>query len=82
VTAKPETVRTSQPLKDMSHLRARRRLARRRRHLFRLDIGIAVLVAVAAVLFGPGVAILAVAALLVVGVCAISILVERWRSRR
>jgi len=68
--------------KDMNHLRARRRLARRRRYLFRMDIGLGLLIAVAAALLAPGVAILAVAALLILGICAISVPLERWWSSR
>ena len=72
----------TKPLKDMSHLRARRRQASRRRYLFRVDIGLGLLIAVAALLLAPGVAILAVAALVVLAICGVSILLERWRSRR
>lgn len=66
----------------MSHLRARRRQARRRRYLFRIDTGLAMLIAVVALLLAPGVAIVAVAALLILAICGVSILIERWRSRR
>ena len=72
----------TKPLKDMSHLRARRRQASRRRHLFRVDIGLGLLIAVVALLLAPGVAIVAVAALLVFAICIASILLEQWRSRR
>lgn len=71
----------TKPLLDMSHLRARRRQASRRRHLFRVDIGLGVLIAVVALLLAPGVAIVAVAALLVLVICIASILLEQWRSR-
>lgn len=72
----------TKPLKDMSYLHARRRQASRRRYLFRVDIGLGLLVAVVALLLAPGVAIVAVAALLVLAICGVSILLERWRSRR
>ena len=72
----------TKPLKDMSYLRARRRQASRRRYLFRVDIGLGLLIAVVALLLAPGVAIVAVAALLVLAVCITSILLEQWRSRR
>jgi Flp pilus assembly protein TadB len=65
----------------MSHLRARRRQASRRRHLFRVDIGLGVLIAFVALLLAPGVAIVAVAALLVLVICIASILLDQWRSR-
>jgi fatty acid desaturase len=66
----------------MSHLHARRRQESRRRYLFRVDICLGLLIAVAALLLAPGVAIVAVAALLVLAICVVSILLERWRSRR
>jgi hypothetical protein len=75
-------VSATKPLKDMSHLHARRRHASRRRYLFRVDIGLGLLVAVAALLLAPGVAIVAVGALLLLAICTLSILLERWRSRR
>jgi hypothetical protein len=75
-------VSATKPLKDMSYLRARRRQASRRRYLFRVDIGLGLLIAVVALLLAPGVAIVAVAALLVLAVCITSILLEQWRSRR
>ena len=72
----------AKPLKDMSQLHARRRQANRRRYLFRVDIGLGLLIAVAALLLAPGVAIVAVVALLVLAICSVSILLGRWRSRR
>ena len=72
----------TKPLKDMSYLLARRRQARRRRYLFRVDIGLALLIALAALLLAPGVAIVAVVALLVLAICTLSILLERWRAHR
>ncbi len=77
----PETMSATKPLNDMSHLHARRRQARRRRHLFRVDIGLGLLIAVAALLLAPGVAIVAVAALLVLAICGVSILLERCQRR-
>jgi hypothetical protein len=47
-----------------------------------VDIGLGLLIAVAALLLAPGVAIVAAAALLVLAICTLSILLERWRSRR
>jgi uncharacterized membrane protein YoaK (UPF0700 family) len=69
-------------LKDMPYLRARRLQARRRRYLLRVDFGLGALVAVVALLFAPGVAIVAVAALLVLAICIVSFVFERRRSRR
>ena len=78
----PEAVNSTRPVHDISRLSARRRQARRRRYLFRLDIGLALLIAVVALLFAPGVAIVAVAALLILAICGVSVLIERLRSRR
>jgi len=75
-------VSATKPLKDMSYLHARRRQASRRRHLFRVDVGLGLLIAVVALLLAPGVAIVAVGALVVLAICGISILLERRRSRR
>jgi Flp pilus assembly protein TadB len=72
----------TKPLNDMSYLRARRREARRRRYLFRVDIGLALLIAVVALLLAPGVAIVALAALAILATCGVSILIDRRRSRR
>jgi hypothetical protein len=74
-------VSATKPLNDMSHLHARRREASRRRQLFRVDIGLGVLLAIAALLLAPGVAIIAVAALLILAICGVSILLERWQRR-
>jgi hypothetical protein len=73
---------TSTQLKDMSDLRARRREARQRRQHFRLDIALGLLIAIVALLLGPGLAPVAIAALLVLAVCIVSVPVGRWLSRR
>jgi Flp pilus assembly protein TadB len=75
-------VSATKPLNDMSRLRARRREARRRRHLFRIDIGLALLIAVVALLLAPGVAIVALAALAILAICGVSVLIDRRRSHR
>jgi Flp pilus assembly protein TadB len=72
----------TRPVNDMSHLHARRREARRRRYLFRVDIGLGLLIGVVALLLAPGVAIVALAALAILAVCGVSILIDRRRSRR
>ncbi len=71
----------AKPVRDMSDLQARRRLARRRRRLLRVDIGLGLLVAILGLLLASGLAIVAVAALVVLAVCIVSILFERWRAR-
>jgi Flp pilus assembly protein TadB len=73
---------TATQLKDMSDLRARRREARRRRQHFRLDIALGLLIAIVALLLGPGLAPVAIVALLVVAVCVLSVPFGRWLSRR
>jgi hypothetical protein len=74
-------VSATEPLHDMSRLHARRRQARRRRYLIRVDIGLGLLIALAALLITPGLAIVAVVALLVLAICGVSMLLGRWRSR-
>jgi hypothetical protein len=59
----------------------RRRLQRRRRYPLRVDMGFALLVALAALLISPGLAMVAVVALLVLAVCLVSLAIGRWRSR-
>ncbi len=76
--AELETVSTTNSLNDMPRLRGRRRQACKRR----VDIGLALLIALTALMLVPGVAIVAVAALMILAVCGISIPIERWRSRR
>jgi hypothetical protein len=70
------------PVKDISHLRARRLEARRARNLLRRDIGLGVLIAAVALLLAPGVGILAVIALLILMVCLLSLVIGKWRTRR
>lgn len=69
-------------LRDMSQLRSRRRAARRRRRLARLDLGLGVLGALVLLLATPGLAIAAIGALVLIGVCIVSVVLERRRSRR
>ena len=66
----------------MSRLHARRHQARRRRYLIRVDIGLGLLIAATALAIAPGLAILAITALLVLAICGVSILLQRWRSRQ
>ncbi len=73
---------TTDPPRDMSALYARRRQARRRRQIARLDVGLGLLVAVVALVIAPGIAIVAIVALLALLICALSVVVERRRSRR
>lgn len=82
VSPPPERMGAAGPLKDMAHLRARRRQARRRRHLLRMDIALGLLIALLAVLLAPGMASAAIAALTVFAICVVSILLDRWRAPR
>lgn len=63
-------------------LRARRRQARRRRRLLRVDIAIGALTALVLLLASPGLAIAGAIALLVLLVCVASIPLARRRSQR
>src|ERR1019366_4702780 len=78
----PATVSMTRPVKDISLLRARRREARRRRRLARLDFGLGLLLAVVVLTLAPGIAIAALVALLALLVCVLSVVLERRRSRR
>jgi hypothetical protein len=68
--------------RDLSRLRARRRQARRRRNLARLDVGLGLVCAVVLILATPGLAITAIVALLVLVVCGLSFVLERILARR
>ncbi len=74
--------RSAPPLRDMTQLRLRRREARRRRRLFRLDLGLGLLGAIVLLLATPGLAVAALLALGVIVLCIGSLLLERRRSRR
>jgi hypothetical protein len=66
----------------MTQLHARRRQARRRRRLARLDLGLGVLGALVLLIATPGLAITALVALLVLALCLLSVAVERRRRAR
>ena len=68
--------------RDLSRLHARRRQARRRRNLARLDVGLGLASAVVLIFATPGLAITAIVALLVLVVCGLSYLLERSLTRR
>ena len=68
--------------RDLSRLHARRRQARRRRNLARLDVGLGLACAVVLILATPGLAITAIVALLVLVVCGLSFVLERSLTRR
>lgn len=68
--------------RDASQLRARRREALRRRRLLRVDLGAGLLAALVILVFTPGLAIAALVALLLLAVCATSIVLEHRRRGR
>lgn len=70
------------PAAHISELRARRRQARRKRRLARIDLGLGVAGALVLLLASPGLAITWLIAVLVLAVCGISILVQRRVRRR
>jgi Flp pilus assembly protein TadB len=67
---------------DISSLRARRRTARRRTRLARMDLGLAVATALVLLIATPGLAIAGLIAGVALVVCAASFAVERRRRRR
>ena len=67
---------------DMTELRARRRQARRRTRLARIDLGLGVLGALILLIATPGLAISALICGLILLACMVSIIVERRRRKR
>jgi hypothetical protein len=67
------------PPADIAALRTRRRHARRKRRLVRIDIGLGVTAGLIVALASPGLAITGLIAVLALAVCGISILVQRRR---
>ncbi len=70
------------PPADISHLRARRREAERRRRLARVDLGLGLAGALLLWILTPGLAITALIAGGVLVACAVSFVVQRRRRRR
>jgi Flp pilus assembly protein TadB len=67
---------------DTPKLRVRHSVDRKRRRLLRVDIGLGLLAAIAAVVLAPGLGVVAVVALAVLMVCFVSLAIGQWRSRR
>jgi hypothetical protein len=67
---------------DLSELRIRRREARRRSRLLRVDLGVGLFSGIVLLLATPGLAIAALMAFALIGVGTASILRERRSSRR
>jgi hypothetical protein len=70
------------PARDVGQVRERRRRARRKQRLARLDLGLGVLGAIVLLLATPGLAISALVALLVLAVCLVSFVLERRKRVR
>jgi hypothetical protein len=68
-----------EPRADVSRLHARRREARRRRHLARVDVGLGLLGAVVLVIATPGLAITGLVALIVLALCGLTYALDRRR---
>jgi Flp pilus assembly protein TadB len=68
---------------DLSRLQSRRRIARRRQHLARVDLGLGLVGALVLVLATPGLAITGLVALIVLVLCLLTFVLERrTRTRR
>jgi Flp pilus assembly protein TadB len=70
------------PVSTAAERQAHRREIRRRRGLRRLDVAIGVLLAVIALVVAPGVAVVAIGAVIVLVACGLSLLYGRRRARR
>ncbi|HEV7163074.1 MAG TPA: hypothetical protein VGN25_07465 [Solirubrobacteraceae bacterium] len=68
--------------RHISQLQARRRAAERRRRLFRLDVGLGVLLAVVLLIATSGLAIAAVLAVAMLLGCVASVAIARRRRRK
>ena len=77
-----ETRAQTYAVKDLSQVRARRRAARLRRRLVRLDVAAGLVLAAVVLLASAGVAIAALIGLLLLAACGTSIAVERRVRRR
>ena len=67
--------------KDISQLRARRRDARRRRYVARVDVGLGLLGAIVLLIATPGLAITMIIAFVVLALCVLSVVLERRHGR-
>lgn len=72
----------STQLDDRRAARLRLREERRRRRYRLIDSVVGALIAIVAFIIAPGIAIVALVALLVLGICGASIIAPRVRSRR
>jgi hypothetical protein len=58
------------------------RAGARRRRLVRIDVAVGVVVAILALIIAPGLAVIGIAAMCALAMCAISVPLQRWRTRR
>jgi peptidoglycan/LPS O-acetylase OafA/YrhL len=70
---------SSESRADVAELHARRREARRRRHLARVDVGLGLAGALVLVIATPGLAITGLVALIVLALCGLTFAVDRRR---
>jgi hypothetical protein len=70
---------TSDPRADVSRLHARRREARRRRNIARVDVGLGLAAAAVLVIATPGLAITGLVALIVLALCGLTFALDRRR---
>jgi hypothetical protein len=68
---------SSEPRADVARLHARRREARRRRRLARVDVGLGLVGALVLVLATPGLAITGLVALIVLALCGLTFALDR-----
>jgi Flp pilus assembly protein TadB len=77
-----EDAGTNQLHEGRAHLQERRRVARRRRHLARVDLALGLVAALILVLAAPGLAIAGLIALIVLVGCLAAFLLDRRRRSR
>lgn len=82
IGARPSERPVAHTNNDMSELHTRRRETRRRRHLLRVDLALGLLGGIVLLLATAGVAIAALIALALLGLCAVSVMIERRRRSR
>jgi len=70
----------SEPGADVSRLQGRRRAARRRRHVARVDVGLGLVGAAVLVIATPGLAITGLVALIVLALCGLTFALDRRRK--
>jgi hypothetical protein len=72
----------TKPIRDTPELPVMRGFRRKHRHALRVDIGVGLLLAVAALLVASGLAVVSLVALPVLAICMVSFAIGWLRSRR